>query len=389
MSPPNQATTSQTKAAKKTKEASKPKVFWKLRDKLAKVKTVLTINDQQSCEVSVNSEVVEEEEIAMEDQTTEEGEGKAVIEAKTVQQEIMDSSDDQVKGSVKSEADEEEEYSENSDWKALYVAVEKPVKQETVMINDQQSCDGSVESEVDEEEMIAMEDKTNGEGEGKVMSGEYEAAVAEFGEVQAEVVRRWEEEVARSPEVVRARDARLRQQLRLRRQRAEVDLLEGQLVELEATAHRLQAALKPPALRFLEKVQAGEVVEKGLVAEVGSGEWRMMISVLGAVVERRMEREGLLRLVDTVLKVRRILLTEVQGVEEVVERLVITVLDKLGRQDIQWVGMEEWEVEVLRELVGELYALDTFVRRITEQVLGEVARRAGRRDRAVQVGEEK
>ena len=33
----------------------------------------------------------------------------------------------------------------------------------------------------------------------------------------------------------------------------------------------------------------------------------------------------------------------------------------------------EWEVEVLRELVGELYALDTFVRRITEQVLGEVA----------------
>ena len=150
MSPPNQATTNQIKAAKKTKEASKtkaaskPKEFWKLRDKLAKVKTVLTINDQQSCEV------VEEEEISMEDQTTEEGEGKAAIEAKTVQQEIIDSSDDQVKGSVKSEADEEEEYSE------------KPVKQETVMINDQQSCDGSVESEVDEEEMIAMESRGAG-----------------------------------------------------------------------------------------------------------------------------------------------------------------------------------------------------------------------------------
>ena len=47
--------------------------------------------------------------------------------------------------------------------------------------------------------------------------------------------------------------------------------------------------------------------------------------------------------------------------------------------------MEEWEVEVLRQLVMELRALPTFVRRITEQVLGEVARRAGRRNGAVQV----
>ena len=297
----------------------------------------------------------------------------------TVKQETVLISDDQTDEWVKSEVQEEEEYSE----KAPKVT---PVKQETVMISDHQT-DDCVKSEI--VEAIAMVDQTDDKGEVKVEGDVYEAAVAGFGQVQAEVVRRWEEEVARSPAVLRARDAKLRQQLQLRCRRAELGRLEEQLLELEATCHRLEAALKPPGLKFLEKVQAGEVVEEGLVAEVGVGEWRMMITVLGEVVERpgRMGRVGLVRLVDTMLKVRKLLLTEVEEVEGVVEKLVVRVLDKLGRQDLQWAGMEEWEVEVVRQLVTELRALPTFVRRVTEQVLGEVARRAGRRDRAVQVEE--
>ena len=48
-----------------------------------------------------------------------------------------------------------------------------------------------MKSEVEEEEEVAMEDQTTEEDEVKVEGDAYEAAVKGFGEVQAEVVRRW------------------------------------------------------------------------------------------------------------------------------------------------------------------------------------------------------
>ena len=66
----------------------------------------------------------------------------------------------------------------------------------------------------------------------------------------------------------------------------------------------MEGQLKPPILRFLEKVEAGEVVEEHLLEEVG--EWRGVTRVLGEMVGRvgHMGRAELVRLVQTLLRVR-------------------------------------------------------------------------------------
>ena len=66
--------------------------------------------------------------------------------------------------------------------------------------------------------------------------------------------------------------------------------------------------------------------------------------------------------------------------------LATRVLMHLGREDLQWVGMEEWEAEVVWQVVGEVARVPTFVARILGQTLGEVVGRVGREDKAVQAG---
>ena len=78
----------------------------------------------------------------------------------------------------------------------------------------------------------------------------------------------------------------------------------------------------------------------------------------------------------------------VEGAEVMVGGLATKVLKHLGRGDLQWVGMEDWEAEVVRQVVGEVAGVPTFVARILGQTLGEVVGRVGREDKAVQVGGE-
>ena len=199
----------------------------------------------------------------------------------------------------------------------------------------------------------------------------------DYEQVQLEVGRRWEE-VGRSPEVEQARrDVELQGEEILRRKEQLVSA-RSRGEELEARRRQLELALRPPALVFMEKVEAGEEVEEQLVEQVGAAEWRVMTTVLGEVVERQQDRAGLVRVVDTLLKVRKALQVEV--VEEavgVVGELAMRVVRHLGREDIQWAGMEEWEVEVVRQMVAEMRKVPTFLKRMVNQLLVKVVKVEG------------
>ena len=210
-------------------------------------------------------------------------------------------------------------------------------------------------------------------------------------ELRAALVRRWSAVVAASPQVVRARDGLQLHRDKVRRLMEELTAAEAWGKELQARCARVEESLKPPILRFMEKVEVGELVEEHLLEEVGLGEWRVVTRVLEEKVGRagHMGRGELVRLVQTLLRVRSFLQGLGEG-EEVGRAggMATRVLKHLGRGDLQWVGMEEWEAEVVRQVVGEVAGVPTFVARILEQTLGEVGGRVGKEDKAVQVGGE-
>ena len=213
-------------------------------------------------------------------------------------------------------------------------------------------------------------------------------------ELRARLVQRWSAAVAASPQVLRARDGLQLHRGKVRRLMEELATAEAWGKELQARCTRMEANLKPPILRFMEKVEVGELVEEHLLMEMGVGEWRVVIRVLEEMVARargHMGRAELVRLVQTLLGVRRFLQglgegEQVEGAEGRVVELASKVLKHLGRGDLQWVGMEEWEAEVVRQVVGSVAGVPTFVARILGQTLGEVVGRVGREDKAVQAG---
>ena len=203
----------------------------------------------------------------------------------------------------------------------------------------------------------------------------------DYGQVQVEVGRRWEEEVGRSPEVEQARrDVELQGEEILRR-KEQLRSARARGQELEARSRHVELALKPPALVFMEKVEAGEDVEEQLVQQVGAAEWRVMATVLGEVVEKRQDRAGLVRVVDTLLKVRKVL--QVEEAVGVLGELAMRVVRHLGREDIEWAGMEDWEMEVVRQLVAEIRKVPTFLKRMVDQLLVKVVKVEGVEDREV------
>ena len=93
-------------------------------------------------------------------------------------------------------------------------------------------------------------------------------------ELRAGLVQRWSAVVAASPQVVRARDGLQLHRDKVRRLMEELTAAEAWGEELQARCARMEESLKPPLLRFMEKVEVGELVEEHLLEEVGVGEWR-------------------------------------------------------------------------------------------------------------------
>ena len=96
---------------------------------------------------------------------------------------------------------------------------------------------------------------------------------------------------------------------------------------------------------------------------------------------RQMERVALVRLVDLLLRLRHITYQE-QGRSSAseVEGLLRVVVREMGRLDINWFGLDDWEELALKRLMSEVGEVPVFLLRLVEHLL----RRTSKREIAVQ-----
>ena len=100
-------------------------------------------------------------------------------------------------------------------------------------------------------------DVPNNENDNQNESDVVKEEAMDYKQVQVQVGRRWEEEVGRSLEVEQARrDVELQGEEILRR-KEQLRSARARGQELEARSRHVELALKPPALVFMEKVEAG------------------------------------------------------------------------------------------------------------------------------------
>ena len=204
----------------------------------------------------------------------------------------------------------------------------------------------------------------------------------------------WQQKLASNDDVQKSRSS-------LGFHRRKVQQLEEELgsardweEELQARVARLEEGLRPALLRMWDKLERGEVVERELVedclASGGAGDLKILL-VQRLMRMELLERRDLLRLVQTLLRVRSVLVErEEEGVVQQFKGLARRVVRQLGSGGISWGGMVAWEVGVVQELVGEVAGVPSFLARLLEHLMGEVEERAGQGNvaRGVQVNME-
>ena len=163
----------------------------------------------------------------------------------------------------------------------------------------------------------------------------------------------------------------------------ELDGAEAWKKELEERVCKMEQALKPPLLKIYEKLDREEIVEQELLLNgFKSSEENLLMMVKERVGRvRQMERPALVRLVDLLLRVRHLTYEE-EGKSSAseVETLLRVVVREMGRLDINWVGLAEWEELALKRLMSEVGEAPAFLLRLVELLL----RRTSKRETAVQ-----
>ena len=210
----------------------------------------------------------------------------------------------------------------------------------------------------------------------------------------AQLQRQWQQKVASNDDVQKSRSSLGFHRHKVQQLEEERGSAKDWEEELQARVAMLEEGLKPVLLRMWHKLERGEVVEKELVEDClaggGAGDLKILLEQRLMRMEL-LERRDLLRLVQTLLRVRSVLVErEEEAAELQVQGMTRRVLRQLGRGRISWEGMVAWEVGVVQELVGEVAGGPSFVARLLEHLLGEVEERAGqgKMARGVQVNME-
>ena len=164
----------------------------------------------------------------------------------------------------------------------------------------------------------------------------------------------------------------------------ELDGAEAWKKELEERVCKMEQALKPPLLKIYEKLDREEIVEQELLLNgFKSSEENLLMMVKERVGRvRQMERPALVRLVDLLLRVRHLTYEEGKSLASEVETLLRVVVREMGRLDINWVGLDDWEELALKRLMSEVGEVPGFLLRLVEHLL----RRTPNREMSVQTG---
>jgi hypothetical protein len=186
----------------------------------------------------------------------------------------------------------------------------------------------------------------------------------------------WRQQVEASHEV---EQARLGLQFHRRKMREMSEELSSAVTwerELQDRCLGLEETVKPVLLRISDKVERDEVIEEKEIEEclaVNTGS--DITTVLSHKVERvvQMERSQLVRLTMTILKVRDGLVNKQPEQEETVvhvQELAERVIRQMGRNTIVWIGLTDWEAQIVRQLVPLVEGVPSFIARIVDQMLG-------------------
>jgi len=150
--------------------------------------------------------------------------------------------------------------------------------------------------------------------------------------------------------------------------------------QLEQRIIRTKEMLKPPILKFSEQLETCKAVDEADI-EATFGDKNVnadkVIKILRrkALEVQKLGRNELLGFINTVLNIRNHIMDSenpTEGVKEVVETLAGKILSQLGRPSIDWTGMQEDQLRIVRRLVTiEVDEIPPFVASLVDQLIAK------------------
>ena len=165
---------------------------------------------------------------------------------------------------------------------------------------------------------------------------------------------------------------------KVRNMTEELDGAEAWQDELGKRLSRMEESYKPHLLVVHEKLEEEEGVDQKLLWNAFMSSEKDLLNMLSERVGRvrQMERPALMRLVDFLLRVRRLAYEEDKSeTTSEVEALLRIVVREISRVDINWVGLSDWEELALKDLMGEVGEVPGFLLRLVQQLLERVSKK--------------
>ena len=210
----------------------------------------------------------------------------------------------------------------------------------------------------------------------------------------------WRKRIQVSPD---AKDARKNLEFhRTKIQELQEELREAETYEtqLEEKLNQVEDRLKPPVMRFREKLALdsgvpGSIVEE-IIEEVEDPSQIIALIKAKANTMAQMTRSQLVGFIRTILNLRDAFIEqEIEAGKDVMlvslsllvsphgnttcyQEMASSVLNHLGRPTIQWSELSDWESKVFRQLIREVDGIPAFLVRLLDTILSETVRTSER-----------
>jgi len=150
--------------------------------------------------------------------------------------------------------------------------------------------------------------------------------------------------------------------------------------QLEQRIIRTKERLKPPIMKFSEQLETCKAVDEADI-EATFGEKNVNADQVVKLLRRKalevhkLGRNELLGFINTVLNIRNHIVDSenpTEGLKEVVETVAGKILSQLGRPSIDWTGMQEGQLRIVRRLVTiEVDEIPGFVASLVDQLIAK------------------
>jgi len=190
----------------------------------------------------------------------------------------------------------------------------------------------------------------------------------------------WQRRIRDSPDVQQAKADLEFHRAKIRQMQEELTQAEVWERQLEQRINRSKEMLKPPIMKFSEQLETCKAVDEADI-EATFGEKNVNADKVVKILRRKalevhkLGRNELLGFINTVLNVRNHIMDSenlTEGVKEVVETLAGKILAQLGRPSIEWTGMQEGHLRIVRRLVTmEVEDIPPFVAALVDQLIAK------------------